>query len=62
MGMINGYFGPRRLAPIGFSEHKVDQAWIIDRGRYVSDDRLNRGDGLCQGKWCEVPLGRRRGE
>ena len=42
MGMINGYFGPRRLAPIGFSEHKVDQAWIIDRGRSVSDDRLNR--------------------
>jgi hypothetical protein len=39
--MINGYFGPRRLAPIGFSEHKVDQAWIIDRGRYISDDRLN---------------------
>ena len=60
MGMINGYFGPRRLAPIGFSEHKVDQAWIIDRGRYVSDDRLNAGHGLCQGKWCEVPLGRRR--
>ena len=42
MGMINGYFGPRRLAPIGFSEHKVDQAWIIDRGRSVSDDRLDR--------------------
>ena len=41
MGMINGYFGPRRLAPIGFSEHKVDQAWIIDRGRYIDDDRLD---------------------
>jgi L-fucose isomerase-like protein len=41
MGMINGYFGPRRLAPIGFSEHKVDQAWIIDRGRSISDDRLS---------------------
>src|SRR4051794_18678251 len=27
MGMINGYFGPRQLYPIGFSEHKVDQAW-----------------------------------
>src|SRR4051812_7163389 len=24
MGMINGYFGPRALYPIGFSEHKVD--------------------------------------
>ena len=31
MGMINGYFGPRLLYPIGFSEHKVDQAWLIDR-------------------------------
>lgn len=41
MGMINGYFGPRRLAPIGFSEHKIDQAWIIHRGRSISDRRLN---------------------
>ena len=32
MGMINGYFGPRLLYPIGFTEHKVDQAWLIDRG------------------------------
>ena len=31
MGMINGYFGPRLLYPIGFAEHKVDQAWLIDR-------------------------------
>ena len=31
MGMINGYFGPRLLYPIGFSEHKVDQAWLIER-------------------------------
>ncbi len=42
MGMINGYFGPRRLARIGFSEHKVDQAWIISRGRSVSDKRLDQ--------------------
>lgn len=40
MGMINGYFGPRLLNPIGFSEHKVDQAWIIERGRAVSDARI----------------------
>ncbi len=60
MGMINGYFGPRRLAPIGFSEHKVDQAWIIDRGRYIADDRINAGDGLRKGKRRHVPLGRRR--
>ena len=35
MGMINGYFGPRLLNPLGFTEHKVDQAWIIDRGRRI---------------------------
>jgi len=33
MGMINGYFGPRLLWQHGFAEHKVDQAWVIDRGR-----------------------------
>jgi L-fucose isomerase-like protein len=40
MGMINGYFGPRLLAPYGFSEHKIDQAWIIDRGRGIADQRV----------------------
>ena len=35
MGMINGYFGPRLLNAHGFTEHKVDQAWIIDRGRRI---------------------------
>jgi L-fucose isomerase-like protein len=40
MGMINGYFGPRLLYPIGFSEHKVDQAWLIERVRSVSDKRV----------------------
>ena len=32
MGMINGYSGPRLLNRHGFTEHKIDQAWIIDRG------------------------------
>ncbi|HUU95241.1 MAG TPA: fucose isomerase [Phycisphaerae bacterium] len=41
MGMINGYFGPRLLNPIGFAEHKVDQAWIIDRGRRINDKRID---------------------
>lgn len=41
MGMINGYFGPRRLAPVGFSEHKVDQAWIIHRGQQIDDRRID---------------------
>ncbi len=41
MGMINGYFGPRLLNQHGFTEHKVDQAWIIDRGRRI-DERAHR--------------------
>jgi L-fucose isomerase-like protein len=41
MGMINGYFGPRLLYPIGFSEHKVDQAWLVERVRTVGDDRVD---------------------
>src|SRR5215469_5091087 len=40
MGMINGYFGPRLLYLIGFSEHKVDQAWLIERSRSVSEARI----------------------
>lgn len=40
MGMINGYFGPRLLYPIGFSEHKVDQAWLIDRTRGIRPERV----------------------
>ena len=41
MGMINGYFGPRLLNRIGFTEHKVDQAWIIHRGRDIADSRID---------------------
>ena len=33
MGMINGYFGPRILNKYGFTEHKVDQAWILNWGQ-----------------------------
>jgi L-fucose isomerase-like protein len=40
MGMINGYFGPRLLHPHGFAEHKVDQAWILDRGRRIPESRI----------------------
>ena len=32
MGMINGYFGARLLHRLGFAEHKVDQAWLLDYG------------------------------
>jgi L-fucose isomerase-like protein len=41
MGMINGYFGPRLLNRHGFTEHKVDQAWIVDRGRRVDEKRID---------------------
>ncbi len=40
MGMINGYFGPRLLGRVGFAEHKVDQAWLIDRGRKIDTKRI----------------------
>ena len=40
MGMINGYFGPRLLYPIGFSEHKVDQAWLLERTRAIDEKRV----------------------
>jgi hypothetical protein len=39
--MINGYFGPRLLSRHGFSEHKIDQAWLIDRGRGIADRRID---------------------
>ncbi len=41
MGMINGYFGPRLLGRIGFAEHKVDQAWLIDRGKRIDKKRID---------------------
>ncbi len=40
MGMINGYLGPRVLNKHGFTEHKVDQAWILSWGQKVSADRI----------------------
>jgi len=40
MGMINGYFGPRLLNRHGFTEHKVDQAWVIHRGQQVKNARV----------------------
>src|SRR5262249_14786390 len=44
MGMINGYFGPRLLNQHGMTEHKIDQACIIDGGRSIArklvDDAL----------------------
>ncbi len=50
MGMINGYFGPRLLYPIGFTEHKVDQAWLVDRVRSVPDARVDDAFRYVQSK------------
>lgn len=41
MGMINGYFGTRLLNRVGFTEHKVDQTWILDWGHRVSLTRID---------------------
>jgi L-fucose isomerase-like protein len=41
MGMINGYFGPRLLHKVGFAEHKVDQAWLLDRGPGIDSKRID---------------------
>ncbi len=40
MGMINGYFGPRLLHKIGFAEHKIDQAWLVDRSPKIDNKRV----------------------
>ena len=50
MGMINGYFGPRLLNKHGFTEHKVDQAWIIDRGRRIDERRITNALGYVKDK------------
>ncbi|MBI4606104.1 MAG: fucose isomerase [Planctomycetes bacterium] len=50
MGMINGYFGTRLLNTIGFTEHKVDQAWIIHRMRSVSPRRVDDAFELVRSK------------
>ena len=57
MGMINGYFGPRVLSPIGFTEHKVDQAWIIDRGRRIDEKRIDRALAFVKDKGVEFHWG-----
>ena len=60
MGMINGYFGPRLLNRHGFTEHKVDQAWIIDRGRRIDEKRIDDAFAFVKEQGRHVPLGRAR--
>jgi L-fucose isomerase-like protein len=50
MGMINGYFGPRLLNKHGFTEHKIDQAWIIDRGRRIDERRVDEAFAFVKAK------------
>jgi L-fucose isomerase-like protein len=50
MGMINGYFGPRLLNQHGFTEHKIDQAWIIDRGRRIDERRIDEALAFVKAK------------
>lgn len=40
MGMTNGYFGARTLHRVGFLEHKIDQAWLLEYGRRVDARRI----------------------
>jgi L-fucose isomerase-like protein len=58
MGMINGYFGPRLLNRHGFTEHKVDQAWILSRGKEIADTRIEEALAFVKDKgvtfhWAE---------
>jgi L-fucose isomerase-like protein len=62
MGMINGYFGPRLLYKFGFSEHKIDQAWLIERGATVPDKRVDDAFAFVKDKgvkfhWLDVDAG-----
>lgn len=40
-GMVNSYFGTRLLTKYGFTENKVDQAWVIEWGKNVSEERID---------------------
>ena len=40
-GMINGYFGTRILTRYGFTENKIDQAWVIEWGQAIEEKRID---------------------
>jgi L-fucose isomerase-like protein len=62
MGMINGYFGPRLLNAHGFHEHKVDQAWILDRGRRIDDKRIDQAFAFVREKGVTFHFGEKDAE
>ncbi len=62
MGMINGYFGPRLLNRHGFTEHKIDQAWIIDRGKRIEDKRIDDALAFVKDRGVTFHWGRRRAD
>jgi hypothetical protein len=57
MGMINGYFGPQRLARVGFSEHKIDQAWVIEQGKTVDPKRVDDALAFVRDRGVEFHYG-----
>ena len=57
MGMINGYFGPQRLARVGFSEHKIDQAWVIEQGKTVDGRRVDDALAFVRDRGVEFHYG-----
>jgi hypothetical protein len=57
MGMINGYFGPQRLARVGFSEHKIDQAWLIEQGKTVDPKRVDDALAFVKDRGVEFHYG-----
>src|SRR3954466_11225253 len=59
MGMINGYFGPRLLNKHAFTEHKIDQAWIIDRGRRIDAKRIDDALAFVKSKGLKFHYGER---
>lgn len=62
MGMINGYFGSRFLTKAGFTEHKVDQAWIIERGAKISQKRIDDAYKFVKSKGVQFHYGEKDAE
>ena len=61
-GMINAYFGPRLLTKYGFTEHKVDQAWIIERGQFIADKRIEDALDFVKSKGVKFYWGDKRSD